>query len=232
MKLKSFGCSFVFGTDLPNDGRWSRMATPSDHAWPALIAKELDMEFECHARPGAGNFEICQRIINEIARESCDVFLVNWTWIDRFSWIDEKLYNHHPLNAMGWRSIMPVDVDERAQFYYRLVHTQIRDKMETLSSIKLAIDACRQANVRFVMTWTDNLIWETEWHAPPSIIWLQDQIRPCLEDFQGRSFVDWSRFKGFKISDTMHPLVEAHQAAADLWLPRVRDIIGTIQRRA
>jgi hypothetical protein len=141
------------------------------------------------------------------------------------------MYRHYPLNPLRWRSIMPVDTDERAAFYYRFLHTQIRDKMESLSAIKLAIDACKQADVKFVMTWTDDLIWDTVWHAPPSVLWLQDQIRPYLEDFQGCSFVEWSRSKGFEISATMHPLVEAHQAAADLWQPRVCDIIDAIRHK-
>lgn len=232
MKLKSFGCSLVFGTDLPNDGRYSRIATPSDHAWPALIAQSLDLPFECHARPGAGNFEISQRIINEIGKETGDIYIINWTWIERFSYIDETLYNHHPLNPMGWKSIMPVDTNDIADFYYRSLHTQLRDKMVSLASIKTAIDACLQTATPFVMTWIDDLIWETKWHAPPSVTWLQDQIRPHLEEFEGRDFLEWSRFNGFEISSTMHPLVEAHQAAADLWTPRVRDIIDATLRRA
>lgn len=227
MKLKSFGCSFVFGTDLPNDGRYNVIATPSDYAWPALMAKRLGLQFECHARPGAGNFEICQRIIGEAAKDTADVYIINWSWIDRFSFIDETGRHRHPLNPLSWSSIMPVDQDHLGIFYYKNLHTQLRDKMETLTAIKTAIDVCKQTHNQFIMTWTDALIWETQWHAPLCVTWLQDQIRPHLDDFDGLSFLDWSRQNGFDISETCHPLVDAHQAAADLWMPKIERIINT-----
>jgi hypothetical protein len=232
MKLKSFGCSFVFGTDLPNDGRYTSIATPSDHAWPALIAHDLEVEHECLARPGAGNFEICQRIISEASRSPGDIYLINWSWIDRFSYIDEHIKGRHPTNPLGWQSIMPVDTDQRGNFYYKHLHTQLRDKIESLTVIKAAIDICRQCNIEFVMTWTDRLIWETEWHTPPSVLWLQDQIRPYLTDFDGHSFLEWSQLQGFEISQTSHPLIEAHRAAADYWLPKVKTLIDATPHRA
>ena len=232
MKLKSFGCSFVFGTDLPNDARYTSIATPSDHAWPALMASALDLPFECHARPSAGNFEISQRIINEIGRETGDVYIINWSWIDRFSYIDETQYDRHPLNPLGWASLTPAYTTDRAEFYYRSLHTQLRDKMASLTAIKVALDACLQTGTPFVMTASDDLIWETKWHAPPSVLWLQDQIRPYFSDFQGVSFLEWSRRQGFAVSETWHPLEQAHSAAADLWLPRLREIIDATRHRA
>lgn len=218
MKLKSFGCSFVFGTDLPNDED-GPMATPSDHAYPVLLANQLDMPWACHARPGAGNFEILNRILTEISKGEPMLAVINWTWIDRYSWIDETQYRpNHPYNPLGWRSILPVETDARAEFYYRNLHTQLRDKIETLICIKSAIDCLRSAAVPFIMTWTDYLIWETKWHCPDSVAWLQAQIGPWLTDFDGKNFVDWSRDRGHNISATMHPLESAHRDAADfLW---------------
>lgn len=221
MKLKSFGCSFVFGTDLPNDGRDGPLATPSDHAYPALIAKRLGMPWSCHARPGAGNFEILNRILTEISSDEPMLAVVNWTWIDRFSWIDENQPNrNHPYNPMRWNSILPIETDPRTEFYYRNLHTQLRDKIETLTCIKSAIDCLRANHTPFVMTWTDALIWETQWHCPASVGWLQRQIRPYLVDFDGMDFVNWSRQRNHEISPTMHPLESAHEDAADYLLAR------------
>ena len=226
MKLKSFGCSFVFGTDLPNDGHLGPLITPSDHAYPVLIAKRLGMAWSCHARPGASNFEILNRIITEISTGEAMLAVINWTWIDRFGWIDESLPNvKHPCNPMRWASIMPVDTDRRAEFYYRDLHTQLRDKVETLTSIKTAVDCLRANGTQFVMTWTDRLIWETEWHCPPSVAWLQDQIKPFMTDFSGLNFVDWSRDRGHEISSTLHPLERAHEDAADYLLTRWDNVL-------
>lgn len=227
MKLKSFGCSFVFGTDLPNDGRWTSIATPSDHAWPSLIANARGLEFECHARPGAGNFEILQRIIEQLAQATGDFYLINWSWIDRFSYIDTRVRGRHPTNPEGWKSVMPIDKDDVATCYYRFLHNQLRDQLETLTAIKTAIDLCQQTQTKFIMTWTDSLIWEKTW-ATPSMLWLQEQVMPFMHDFEGHSFVEWSKIKGFDISPTMHPLEPAHAAAAELMLP----IIDAILHRA
>ena len=66
MKLKSFGCSFIWGSDLPDDGRNLPRATASRLTWPALLAQDLEYEYECHARPGAGNLQITERLLNQI----------------------------------------------------------------------------------------------------------------------------------------------------------------------
>lgn len=211
---------------MPNDGRYGLMATPSDHAYPVLIAQKMNLPWSCHARPGAGNFEILNRLIGEISTGESSIYIINWTWIDRFSYISEGDQNpRHPFNPLGWRSIMPIDSDPVATTYYKNLHTQLRDKIESLTCIKTAIDCLRSNRSEFIMTWTDSLIWETEWHCPPSVCWLQNQIRPYLRDFDGTSFIDWSKQKGFKISDTMHPLEEAHIAAADYLLPVVQSLI-------
>lgn len=216
MKLKSFGCSFVFGTDLPNDGRYGPIATPSDHAYPVLIAKHLGLDWSCHARPGAGNFEILHNIMTEISREEPMLCVINWSWIDRYSFIDENMVRPtHLYNPMGWASIMPIDQTDVAKMYYKNLHTQVRDKIETLICIKTAIDCLRSSGHQFIMTWTDESIWETQWHCPPSVAWLQREIQDYLADFEGTSFLDWSRKNSFPISATMHPLEQAHQAAAD-----------------
>ena len=65
MKLKSFGCSFIYGTDLADDGRGFIAATPSRLTWPALLAQNLDYSYECYARPGCGNLRILEKILNQ-----------------------------------------------------------------------------------------------------------------------------------------------------------------------
>jgi len=40
--LKSYGCSFVYGSDLPDTS--DDQIKHSQHTWPALIANQLDME--------------------------------------------------------------------------------------------------------------------------------------------------------------------------------------------
>jgi hypothetical protein len=65
------------------------------------------------------------------------------------------------------------------------------------------------------MTYMDDLIFEAEWHVSPAVTELQNYIKPHMTNFEGQDFLDWSRKKGYPISDTWHPLEEAHAAAAD-----------------
>ena len=44
---------------------------------------------------------------------------------------------------------------------------------------------------------------------------LQNYIRPHMTQFQGKTFLDWSRSHGFAESVSWHPLEPAHRAAAD-----------------
>ena len=94
MKLKSFGCSFIFGSELADDGRDRPYATPSQLTWPSHLAQHLGRDYSCYARPGAGNLQILENILNQSAVSDCnDLFVIGWTWIDRFDYYDA---DHNP----------------------------------------------------------------------------------------------------------------------------------------
>ena len=89
MTLKSFGCSFIFGSELADDGRDGPYATPSQLTWPAHLSKHLSRDYQCYARPGAGNLQILEQLLNQSAiNDDTDLFVIGWTWIDRFDYYD------------------------------------------------------------------------------------------------------------------------------------------------
>jgi hypothetical protein len=208
MKLKSFGCSFVFGIDLAdvNDGGTQLLIQPSNSTWPAHIAQHLEYEYECFAWGGLGNLQILERVLSQASTEPA-LFVVNWTWIDRFDYAQA--------HDNCWTTIRPTCTSDQAEYYYRHFHSQYRDKLTTLIMIKLAIDTLQQHGHQIIMTYMDDLIFETEWHVSPAVIDLQNYIKPHMTNFEGKNFLDWSRKKGHAISDTWHPLEDAHAAAAD-----------------
>lgn len=210
MILKSFGCSFIYGTDLADDGRGREIANPSKLTWPSLIARQLGLSYACYARPGSGNFRILERVLTQAASNERDLFVIGWTWIDRFDYTDTN---------DKWQTLMPIDTGSVARVYYRDLHSQFRDKLSSLTAIKLAIDTLQQKQIPFFMTYMDELILEDQWHATPAITDLQQQIKPYLNRFEGHNFLEWSKKKGFPISETQHPLEPAHKAAADLMRP-------------
>jgi hypothetical protein len=215
MKLKSFGCSFIFGTDLADDRQDLPYTIYSNLTWPAHLAQHLGRTYDCFARPGSGNLQILEKIINQVpASSSADLFVIGWTWIDRFDYYNS---NYDPKTKRPpWSTIMPVDTTDLAKVYYRDLHSEYRDKFTCLSYIKLAIDTLNQKNIPFIMTYMDELLFDQRWHVTPAVTILQDFIRPYMTTFDGQTFLDWSRANGYPESSTWHPLEQAHQTAGDL----------------
>lgn len=212
MKLKSFGCSFIFGTDLHDDSRLAIKATPSNYSWPALLAKKHGLDYVCYARPGAGNLEIVERLLSQLTDVEPAVYVVGWTWIDRFSYIgDNDEYFKNP-----WHTIMPIDTDPVAETYYRHLHTEMRDKLTTLLNVRTAIDALQASGNRFIMTYMDDLMFDNRWNTTPAITALQGYCEPHMTRFENRSFLEYAKDQGFEISATQHPLEAAHRSAFEL----------------
>jgi hypothetical protein len=219
MKLKSFGCSFIYGSDLADDGRGSLVATPSQLTWPALLSQNLNYTYECFARPGAGNLRTLEKILNQASNNESAVFVIGWTWIDRFDYTtipSEPTVRSEFIGNEVWKTVMPIDTDLRAHNYYRDLHSQYRDKLTNLIYIKTAIDTLDQKNIPFIMTYQDELLFETQWQCPDAVKDLQDYIQPYMTKFEDSTFLNWSKQKGFPISETLHPLENAHQAAFEL----------------
>ena len=215
MKLKSFGCSFIFGSDLSDDGSNEDFAQYSRLTWPALLAQQLGYTYNCYARAGSGNTQIMERALSQTACNDHDLYVIGWTWIDRFDYVTE-LDPENPFEPIPWRALMPVDSSDVAKMYYKKLHSQLKDKLTTLMCIKLTIDTLKQRQCPFIMTYMDDLIFENTWHTTPAIIDMQEYIRPYMNEFNGQSFLEWSKSNGFKISNTSHPLESAHWAASNL----------------
>lgn len=206
MKLKSFGCSFIFGSELHDDGWGGPRATPSNHTWPALWAKHLDLPYQCFARPGSGNLRIAEQVLNQIHSGEPAFYVIGWTWIERFDYIERPGDN--------WRTITAWDQDSVAQNYYRSMHSQYRDKLQSLSSVSLVVEQLRKHQCKFYMTHMDDLMWETKFHCSSAMQLLQQQLQPLMYNFEGQNFLEWSRIKGFAIGTRgRHPLEDAHRAA-------------------
>jgi hypothetical protein len=208
MNLRSFGCSFTAGTDLID----------KNNVWSNIIADRLGVLHMNHAGAGIGNLCIAESVMQHATAN--DVCVINWTWIDRFDFVD-------PLSET-WKSILPVDVNNYSKIYYRYLHSQYRDMLTSLLQAATVIDYLKSKNINFIMTIIDDL-WMARvhrgWHDPLAVTWLQNKLRPYLHDFEGMNFLSWTRHHKFPISNTWHPLDEAHFAAADLMQPVIASIL-------
>jgi hypothetical protein len=216
--LKSFGCSFIYGSDL-HDIDLEDMSEPSKSTWPATIAKKLNVNYECFAFPGQGNFKIYCDILANSYKNDSSVYLINWTWIDRFDYV-----NQHE----QWSTLRPAEDSDIEKIYYQKLHSQLCDMITSAGYIVSAANHLKLLNCPHIMTYMDyNLLTPINptWHDPRYLEVLQFQLEKLLINFDGKNFLDWSREHNFKISDSWHPLEEAHQAAAEYWLPSVKSLL-------
>jgi hypothetical protein len=213
MKLKSFGCSFIWGSELSDEGvDVVPFPTPSKLTWPANLARHYDYDYWCYARPGTGNLQIAEQVLNQAALDDPAFYVIGWTWINR--------YDYYPTiptdkSISPWRTIMPVDENEVSKTYYKYIQSDYCDKLTHLMYIKTVIDTLKKKDLPFIMTFLDDLLFDTKWHTGPAVLELQEYIRPYITQFDGKNFLNWSRDKGFPETALWHPLEEAHQAATD-----------------
>ena len=206
MKIKSFGCSFIYGSELSDNPHiWKY----SNLTWPAILAKRLGYDYECHARPGSGNLQIAERVLNECDKNDSAVYIIDWTWIDRFDFIKSQ----DPWQP--WGTLRPSSTEKHAESYYKNLHSEYRDKLTTLISVKTVIDILLEKDIQFIMTYEDDLIFDQRWHASSAVKELQKTVSKHMTTFEGLGFFSWSRENNYSISEAWHPLEQAHRAAAD-----------------
>jgi len=209
MKLKSFGCSFIFGSELHDDGWGTKFATASNHTWPALWARHLNLPYECYARPGSGNVRIAEQVLNQIESGEPAIYVIGWTWIERFDYIVR--------DTDQWRTVTAWDKDSVAANYYRDIHSQYLDKLTSIGQANLVLQQLQQHHCKFYMTYMDDLMLETDFHCSAGMRLMQQQLTPYLKNFQGKNFLEWSRVNEFPIGTRgKHPLEAAHAAAFEL----------------
>ena len=213
MVLKSFGCSFIFGSELSDDGRNGFYATGSCLTWPALIAEHYGYDYQTFAKPGSGNLQIAERLLNQTTNLAPAFYVIGWTWIDRFDYIDKT--NLWP--GTKWSTLTPMysAEDTLAKLYYKDLQSEYCDKLTTLMSIRLSIDTLKQKEYPFIMTYMDDLMFDSTYNTSAAINELQDYIRPYMTRFDNMNFLEWSKKKGYPIGISSHPLEQAHAAAAD-----------------
>jgi hypothetical protein len=188
-------------------------------AWPEIIGKKLNLSHECYANPGSGNFKIYCDILANSYKNDQSIYLVNWTWIDRFDYIDQH---------EQWCTLRPSESSNLEKCYYQNFHSQLCDLVSNASYIVSAAEHLISLNCPFIMTYMDNNLLtpiDKNWHDPRYLEILQQKLGKILVNFDGLNFLDWSKKNKFAISKSWHPLETAHEAAADYWLPAVKQLL-------
>lgn len=219
MILAAFGDSFIYGSDLSDcpENYHQRHTVHSNKTFASLAAKKLNMEYICTALPGQGNTIIYDDVCRIISSYGSSAFYyINWTYSDRFDYIST--------DDNCWRTITPSCTKPNEEFYYKNLHAELTDKLQTLTYIANIIQLLKNNNCKFLMTCMDTIIFDTKWHCPPSIQLLQQTVLPYIKNFEGDDFLTWAKKHNYPISEKNHPLEQAHENAAVLLKHQIEKI--------
>lgn len=229
-KIVSFGDSFVFGLELSNNNDGSK-------AWPGIAADNLGYEYHTSAVSGCGNDHIARQIYSWFANNSAEntLAVINWTWMCRW---DFYIVEHETWITLGPTCVPEKlkDLVDRTQaediieFYKTRANSSLLwNKFRNLQTMYAVQTYLKQKNINNIQTYMDYELFGQTWHAPDYIKELQKLIYIDLQLFEGLNFVDWSKKNGFTVTDPgLHPLEDAHIAAAMLWQDVYQKSICTV----
>lgn len=226
-KIVSFGDSFVFGTELKDNEDGAR-------SWIGQSAKNLNIDYHTVAVPGCGNDHIARQIYSHFATNSAQdtLAVINWTWTSRW---DFYITEHETWITMGptcvpeklRHVVSQAQAQDMIKFYRDRANSSLLwNKFRNLQTIYAVQSYLKSKDIINIQTYMDDQLFDTEYHAPDYVQQLQHLVGPEMQSFEGKNFVDWSRDQGFSVTDTLHPLEDAHLAACKLWQPIYANALG------
>ena len=252
-KIVSFGDSFIFGCEIPENYDGSA-------GWPGIAARKLNLNFECKASPGSSNSSICRRILDYYSDDNNldDLAVINWTWTHRWSyfvnqnnwdtWIsfgpsikespflelqeinnlDLKMQTMSDSFKEKNRQNIPIDYQKKLEEAYieYISDNEMMNKFNSLQSIYCATAFLLNKGIKFVQTNMDSELFDTRWFCDGYIQELQNFILLNMYSFDELNFLDWSKKYKFEITEPgWHPLEDAHNAAVEYWLPTYKKLL-------
>lgn len=222
--LIAFGDSFTWGSELSDEfilennselnsvliERYGKLPNkPSKLTWCSLLSDSLNKNYICHAIPGSSNQSILRSFLSNVdSITPDDLIVINWTWINRWDF-----YN---LQEEKWSTVRPAsnEATEFDKLYYKYFQSELWDKLETLKSMYLANSILNSYGIKFVQTSIDDLVFNTEYHAPDYILALQNSLNNDILYFGNKGFYAWAKDNNFPMSKGVgHPLEKAHKEA-------------------
>lgn len=208
----AIGDSFTRGDELADCPiNQSLEKNHSNMTWPALIAKEHNIDYKCSAIGGKGNHWISWQVAAYIHNyKSVDsLFIINWSWLERFDYVN--------IDNDEWLTTHPRHENKLDHYFYRNLDSDLWNVHRNRQQIHSTVALLKEHNIDFIMTCIDPLcstdVWSnrsTEWTQSMSIL----DISSNITTFDNMTFLEWSHINDFKCGPNGHPLEDAHSAAA------------------
>jgi hypothetical protein len=248
-RLIAGGDSFVYGSELA-DCHINDIEVVSHLTYPALIAKELKMDYCCAAKPGYSNNAIRRTVIDACENShNIDLVIVMWSFPNRYefkfgdkweqisAWstvnsieeikkefvIDNPIVLQHHADKL--QRDQKLGVTEFAQTFYN--HVGSNKHWETysfLSDVLMLQQYLKLKKIPYLFTAVDETLIESSHYIDGSLATLRSLIdMDSWTWFNGKGFYTWAKHQGFPFATT-HPREEAHIEAAHLVYEHLRYI--------
>lgn len=248
-KLVAGGDSFIYGDELKD----CLGVRASDYVYPALIAKEMNLDYICAAGSGYGNDSIRRTVMN--ACESVtdiELVIVQWSFACRyefyfqnFGWhqlgawsiiddpaeikktfkMDNPIVLQHHIDTL--KKFKELGITEFAKIFFKKIASDIYyEQYKFLSEIVMLQQYLETKKIPYMFASVNSdILRDTAKYADQSIKTLENLInKDEWMWFPGQlGFYDWAFENKFPFGTT-HPLEEAHIEAAHLVYEHLRYI--------
>jgi hypothetical protein len=208
-KVIAIGDSFLAGSELQQ----------FDLTWPGLFAKKYNLKYQCLSQPGHTSQYVLRTLFESLSTEidKC-IYIIHWPSAIRFEYVDKENDNWVQLNPNS--IIFGNQYSNSIQkLYYQHINSLLLDKWHTLLIIYAAIQALDKTNHQYVLTTVDDFLFDTKFHNPLYVEFLQKACKDKIYWFDNKTFTKWSTDHNFKFGRYGHPLEKAHQAAFEYFEP-------------
>jgi hypothetical protein len=228
MKLLASGCSFIYGSELsdeqPGTGGHSRLT------FSALLARYLNLEYVCAARPGCGSDSIVRSVIENL-NQDVGLVTVNWSYLDRYEY-------HHP--TAGWQNLGAVtnpghscynDLNNLSKLFFTGL-TPEYSWYKYLSDMVFLQELLKNQKIPYIFTTAESNFYNKE-----EIIKLGTAHKNLYNmiDFESWhhwewgdklvGFVAWAGGHYYPVADGGHPLEAAHQITFELLKEKASNLL-------
>ena len=214
-KVIAIGDSFLAGSELKSPG----------NVWPSLFAKQHGLDYLCLAKPGHTSQFVLRTLFDTLNTETepC-FFVIHWPSAMRIEYVDR--------DCDSWVQITPNTVLNGNQYsadvqklYYQHMNSLLGDKWNNLLMIYSAVQALQQTSHCYSMSTVDAFLFDTDFHNPSYVEFLQQHCKDHVHWFDGMTFLQWSDHNKFVRGPGGHPLEQAHQQAFELFDPLYKKLI-------
>ena len=244
INIVSFGDSFTFGNELPDDN-----PGPSTKTWAGKLAYKFDRYYECRAEGGNSNSAIARSVIDWLAHKQEDqkcMAMIMWSFPGRY----EYLFNHDKQwhNVTPWEADPDIDVlKKQYKNFNEETYKENKEKLEkikgtpiqfhakshfehidsheyasymSMKDILLVQNTLKAYNIPYMFCFAHNSIFNLE-PSNTLIYSLLDQNK-WFQFKENLGFMQWAEEQNYKFGST-HPLEEAHEEAANLMHDWIED---------